>query len=169
MATMFRTAFKSSLRASPSLRQPTLSHASPILSTLARTRLLSTEARSQIQKAIDDSPLVLFMKGNPDAPQCGFSRAVVQVLDIHGVPPEKMKTYDVLADSELRSGIKEFSEWPTVPQLYVRSEFVGGCDIVLSMHQSGELEDLLIKKDIIDAHLPEDAPGSEPAAAEKSS
>lgn len=64
-------------------------------------------------------------------PQCGFSRAAVQVLDLHGVPAEKMKTFDVLEDSELRSGIKEFSEWPTIPQLYVGGEFVGGCDILL--------------------------------------
>lgn len=92
------------------------------------------------------------MKGTPAAPQCGFSRAVVQILDMHGVPPEKMKTFNVLEDEELRSGIKEFScvthlasamqalthtfrrvisEWPTVPQVYVNGEFVGGCDILL--------------------------------------
>jgi monothiol glutaredoxin len=91
------------------------------------------------------------MKGTPELPQCGFSRAVIQVLDIHGVPHEKMRTYNVLEDPELRNGIKEFScvymlsqsktrpfmsshlqrEWPTVPQLYVNSEFIGGCDIVL--------------------------------------
>ena len=107
------------------------------------------------------------MKGTPAMPQCGFSRATVQVLDLHGVPPEKMKTYDVLEDPELRSGIKEFSEWPTIPQLYVGGEFVGGCDIVLgstcttlsllcflvqylyTVHQSGELASLLEKNDII--------------------
>jgi len=72
-------------------------------------RLLSSEARTQIQKAIDASPLVLFMKGTPELPQCGFSRAVIQVLDLHGVPPEKMRTYNVLEDPELRNGIKEFS------------------------------------------------------------
>lgn len=72
-------------------------------------RMLSDEARTQIQKAVDSSPLVLFMKGTPAAPQCGFSRAVIQVLDLHGVPPEKMQTYNVLEDSELRSGIKDFS------------------------------------------------------------
>jgi len=89
------------------------------------------------------------MKGTPELPQCGFSRAVIQVLDLHGVPHEKMRTYNVLEDPELRNGIKEFSEWPTVPQLYVNSEFVGGCDIVLGMHQSGELEELLEKHNII--------------------
>ena len=90
------------------------------------------------------------MKGTPAEPQCGFSRAVVQILDLHGVPSEKMKTYNVLADQDLRSGIKEFSyvlsttfmskvmiefswhsEWPTVPQIYVNGEFIGGCDILI--------------------------------------
>ena len=78
-------------------------------SSLLFRRMLSDEARTQIQKAVDSSPLVLFMKGTPAAPQCGFSRAVIQVLDLHGVPPEKMQTYNVLEDSELRSGIKDFS------------------------------------------------------------
>ncbi|KAF8137225.1 thioredoxin-like protein [Boletus edulis] len=112
-------------------------------------RFLSQEARAKIQAAVQQSPVVLFMKGNPQMPQCGFSRAAVQVLDIQGVPPEKLKTYDVLEDPELRSGIKEFSDWPTVPQIYVNGEFVGGCDILLGMHQSGELESLLEKHDII--------------------
>jgi len=95
------------------------------------------------------------MKGTPQLPECGFSRAVVQVLDMHGVPLEKMKTYNVLEDQELRNGIKEFSEWPTIPQVYVDGEFVGGCDILLGMHQNGELEKLLTSKSIIS---PEDAP-----------
>jgi len=85
------------------------------------------------------------MKGTPDAPQCGFSRAVIQVLDLHDVPPSKLQTYNVLADPELRTNIKEYSDWPTVPQLYVNGEFVGGCDIVMSMHQNGELKTLLDK------------------------
>ncbi|KAN0084528.1 Thioredoxin-like fold [Tylopilus felleus] len=119
------------------------------LRTPAFRRCLSQDARAKIQAAVQASPVVLFMKGNPQMPQCGFSRAAVQVLDIQGVPPEKMKTYDVLEDAELRSGIKEFSEWPTIPQIYVNGEFVGGCDILLGMHQSGELESLLEKHDII--------------------
>jgi len=89
------------------------------------------------------------MKGTPAMPQCGFSRATVQILDLHNVPPEKLKTFDVLQDDELRTGIKEFSEWPTIPQLYVNGEFVGGCDIVLGMHQSGELAKLLEKENIV--------------------
>lgn len=112
-------------------------------------RYLSQETRAQIQSAVKSSPVVLFMKGNPQYPQCGFSRATVQVLDLQGVPPEKLKTYDILEDSELRSGMKEFSEWPTFPQLYVNGEFVGGCDIVLGMHQSGELETFLQENDVV--------------------
>jgi len=81
----------------------------PAATSFALHRLLSSEARVQIQKAIDASPLVLFMNGTPELPQCGFSRAVTQVLDLHGVPHEKMRTYNVLADPELRIGIKEFS------------------------------------------------------------
>jgi len=120
-------------------------------------RFLSNEARSQIQSAIDANPVVLFMKGTPQLPECGFSRAIVQVLDLHGVPPEKMQTYNVLADPELRSGIKEFTNWPTIPQVYVNGEFVGGCDILIGMHQSGELEELLIKNQIIPEELPAEA------------
>ncbi|KAG5637241.1 monothiol glutaredoxin grx5 [Sphagnurus paluster] len=119
-------------------------------------RHLTTEARAAIQNAITSRPLVLFMKGTPQLPECGFSRAVVQVLDLHGVPPEKMQTFNVLSDPELRTGIKEFSEWPTIPQIYVKGEFVGGCDILLGMHQSGELEKLLIESDIIPEELPEE-------------
>ena len=86
-----------------------LTRGSPATTSFALRRLLSSEARTQIQKAVDASPLVLFMKGTPDLPQCGFSRAVIQVLDLHGVPNEKMRTYNVLEDPELRNGIKEFS------------------------------------------------------------
>ncbi|KAJ3820398.1 thioredoxin-like protein [Lentinula raphanica] len=137
-----------------SLRSPIFSLRPSAAKTLTASRVLavrhlSQEARAQIQNAVKSSPLVLFMKGTPSLPECGFSRAAVQVLDLHGVPPEKMKTYNVLADDELRSGIKEFSDWPTIPQLYVNGEFIGGCDILLGMHQSGELENLLVKNDII--------------------
>ncbi|KAK0203105.1 thioredoxin-like protein [Desarmillaria ectypa] len=121
----------------------------PRLPRLSCRRFLSQEVRSKIQAAITQTPVVLFMKGTPDYPQCGFSRAAIQVLDLHNVPAEKMKTFDVLEDQELRNAIKEFSEWPTIPQLYVKGEFVGGCDILLSMHQSGELEKLLAENEVI--------------------
>ena len=97
-------------------------------------------AIDRIQEEIDGNAVVLFMKGNPMFPQCGFSAAVTQALTMMEV---KFKGIDVLADDEIRNGIKEFSSWPTIPQLYVKGEFVGGCDIVREMHESGELKKLL--------------------------
>jgi monothiol glutaredoxin len=94
----------------------------------------------RIQQDISDNDVVLYMKGTPVFPQCGFSAAVVQVLSDLGV---KFKGIDVLTDPSLRQGIKEFSSWPTIPQLYVKGEFVGGCDIVREMASSGELRELL--------------------------
>ena len=92
----------------------------------------------RIKQDIKDNTVVLYMKGTPVFPQCGFSAAVVQILTQMGV---KFKGIDVLADPALRQGIKDFSSWPTIPQLYVKGEFVGGCDIVREMFQSGELAD----------------------------
>ena len=94
----------------------------------------------RIRQDVTGNDVVLYMKGSPVFPQCGFSAAVVQVLSELGV---KFKGIDVLTDPSLRQGIKEFSQWPTVPQLYVKGEFVGGCDIVREMHESGELRELL--------------------------
>ena len=99
----------------------------------------------RIQADIDVNPVVLYMKGTPVFPQCGFSAQVVQVLSMVGV---KFKAHDVLADDELREGIKAFSNWPTIPQLYVKGEFIGGCDIVREMYQSGELAELMQAKGI---------------------
>ncbi|GMK55116.1 hypothetical protein CspeluHIS016_0201720 [Cutaneotrichosporon spelunceum] len=113
---------------------------------IAQRRLLSDQARKLIDHAVQENPLVVFMKGTPDAPQCGFSRAVVQILDVQGVPREKVLAFNCLEDPELREGIKEYSDWPTIPQVYVKGEFVGGCDIMVSMHQSGDLEELLVKE-----------------------
>ncbi|MEE2699175.1 MAG: Grx4 family monothiol glutaredoxin [Pseudomonadota bacterium] len=99
----------------------------------------------QIQEAIDSNSVVLFMKGNPMFPQCGFSAALVQALTMMEV---KFKGIDVLADDNIRQGIKEFSSWPTIPQLYVKGEFIGGCDIVREMHESGELQKLFKEEGI---------------------
>src|ERR1700761_8491712 len=99
----------------------------------------------RIQAQIDASPVVLFMKGNPMFPQCGFSARVIQILKHAGVP---FKTVNVLEDQEIREGIKAFSNWPTIPQLYVKGEFVGGCDIITEMYQSGELQSLLAEKGV---------------------
>ena len=99
----------------------------------------------RIRQEIGANDVVLFMKGSPVFPQCGFSAAVVQVLSHMGV---KFKGVDVLQDPGLRQGVKDFSSWPTIPQLYVKGEFVGGCDIVREMFQSGELEELLKTKGV---------------------
>ena len=98
------------------------------------------ELQSRIQGIVDSAPTVLFMKGNPAAPQCGFSAQVVQVLN--RLLPE-YRTFDVLSDPEVREGVKDFSDWPTIPQLYIGGEFMGGCDIVKEMYDSGELHDAL--------------------------
>ncbi|KAL0639156.1 monothiol glutaredoxin grx5 [Maublancomyces gigas] len=82
-------------------------------------------------------------------PQCGFSRASIQILGLQGVDPEKFAAVNVLENHEIRQGIKEYSNWPTIPQLYVNKEFIGGCDILVSMHQSGELTDLLYKEKVL--------------------
>jgi monothiol glutaredoxin len=99
----------------------------------------------RIKSEISGNDVVLYMKGTPVFPQCGFSAAVVQVLTHMGV---KFKGIDVLSDPAIRQGIKEFSNWPTIPQLYVKGELVGGCDIVREMFQTGELENLLTEKGI---------------------
>ncbi len=104
-----------------------------------------TPANTRIQQEIDDNPVVLFMKGTPMFPQCGFSAAVVEALSHIGV---KFKGVDVLGDPALREGIKTFSNWPTIPQLYVKGEFVGGCDIIREMYETGELKKLLDDKDV---------------------
>jgi len=101
---------------------------------------MENQTFERIKQEIDANDVVLFMKGTPVFPQCGFSAAVVQVLNHLGV---KFKGIDVLQDPGLRQGVKDFSSWPTVPQLYVKGEFVGGCDIVREMFQDGELIELL--------------------------
>ncbi|KAF2771191.1 glutaredoxin [Teratosphaeria nubilosa] len=118
---------------------------------------LSSETRSAIDKAVATAPVVLFMKGTPETPQCGFSRASIQILGLQGVDPGKFTAFNVLEDEELRSGIKEYSDWPTIPQLYVDKEFVGGTDIMMSMHQDGSLAKLLEEKDVLVPAEPSDA------------
>jgi monothiol glutaredoxin len=101
---------------------------------------LDDATRDRIQSIIDSDPVVLFMKGQRSMPQCGFSARVIQILD--SLLPE-YTTCDVLSDSDVRDGIKAFSAWPTIPQLYVKGQFVGGCDIVNEMYESGELRQLI--------------------------
>jgi monothiol glutaredoxin len=104
-----------------------------------------SDVATRIRDEVSSSDVVLFMKGTPVFPQCGFSAAVVEVLDHMGV---RFKGVNVLVDPEIREGIKAFSDWPTIPQLYVKGEFVGGCDIVREMYSTGELHQLLKDKGI---------------------
>lgn len=104
-----------------------------------------TDAINQIQETVDNNDVVLFMKGTSTMPQCGFSSRVAGVLNYMGV---EYKDVNVLLDDAIRQGIKDFSDWPTIPQLYVKGEFIGGCDIVTEMTLSGELDTLLEKNDV---------------------
>ena len=106
---------------------------------------MSNPVHERIESEITANPVMLYMKGNAMFPQCGFSARVVQILTHMGVP---FQTANVLEDANLREGVKQFSNWPTIPQLYVDGEFVGGCDIITEMYQSGELETLLQEKGV---------------------
>jgi len=97
-----------------------------------------------IREQVTSHPVVLYMKGTPQFPQCGFSQAAVQMLNACGV--DKFFSVNVLADPDIRQGIKDYSDWPTIPQLYVNGEFVGGCDIMREMYEAGELQQLLAKQ-----------------------
>ena len=106
---------------------------------------MEQSTKDKIQNIIDENDVLLFMKGTPVMPQCGFSAAVVGVLSHMGI---KYNSVNVLEDPEIREGIKEFSDWPTIPQLYVKKEFVGGCDIIKEMFENGELAKLFESKNI---------------------
>lgn len=107
-----------------------------------------SDVQAEIKSRIDANPVMLFMKGTPQFPQCGFSSTVVQILDYLGLD---YGSENVLASEELRQGIKSYSDWPTIPQLYVKGEFVGGCDIVREMFESGELRGYLAEKGVLQA------------------
>ena len=106
---------------------------------------MEQKTKDLITNEINDNEICLFMKGTPDAPQCGFSMAISNMLKILEV---NFKGINVLENEELRQGIKEFSDWPTIPQLYIKKEFVGGCDIVKEMYENGELKKILEEKNI---------------------
>lgn len=102
---------------------------------------MSTETQQRIHEQVTSHPVVLYMKGNPQMPQCGFSANAVRILNALGV--KQLFTVDVLQDAAIRQGIKDYANWPTIPQLYIKGEFVGGSDIMTEMYQSGELKQLL--------------------------
>jgi monothiol glutaredoxin len=101
---------------------------------------MSPEVKSQIESLINDNKIMVFMKGTKLMPQCGFSNNVVQILNSLGAPFE---TVDVLADYDIRQGIKEFSSWPTIPQVYINGDFVGGSDILIELYQNGQLQEMV--------------------------
>ena len=101
---------------------------------------MNEKTKQRIESDIKNNKVMLYMKGTPQEPQCGFSAQVMGVLNKYNVT---VKTFNILEDEEIRQGIKEYSEWPTIPQLYVNGEFIGGCDIVTELHNNGELADIL--------------------------
>ena len=106
---------------------------------------MNDQIKSLIQNHIDSNEVCLFMKGTPDAPQCGFSMAVINMLKLLEV---NFKSVNVLEDQNIREGIKIYSDWPTIPQLYIKKEFVGGCDIIKEMYENGELKKIFLDKGI---------------------
>ncbi len=102
-----------------------------------------SDVQSQIDQLVKSHDIVLFMKGSASFPMCGFSGRAVQILKACGVDPKAITTVNVLEDDAIRQGIKEYSQWPTIPQLYVRGEFIGGSDIMMEMYQSGELQQVI--------------------------
>jgi monothiol glutaredoxin len=110
-----------------------------------------SDAQTRIDSEVKSSDVVLFMKGTPDFPMCGFSGQVVQILNYIGVP---YKGVNVLEDEAIRNGIKQYSNWPTIPQLYVKGEFIGGCDITREMFQAGELQQLFADKGLLKQEQP---------------
>lgn len=112
-----------------------------IVNTLFRRNYMSeVSVKDRIKNEVENNPVLLFMKGSPQSPQCGFSAQVVQTLQSHNV---NFHSIDVLEDCDIRDGIKDFSNWPTIPQLYVKGKFVGGCDIVMDLERKGELQGIL--------------------------
>jgi monothiol glutaredoxin len=105
-----------------------------------------TDTQQRIDELVKTNEVVLFMKGNASFPQCGFSGRAIQILKACGVEPKTLKTVNVLEDDEIRAGIKDYSNWPTIPQLYVKGEFIGGSDIMMEMYENGELQQALAAK-----------------------
>ena len=101
------------------------------------------DVNERIKEQLENNPIILYMKGTPDFPQCGFSHQTVQALFASGVNAEDLASFDVLSDENIRSAVKEFSNWPTIPQVYVNGQFIGGCDIIMEMYQNGELQELV--------------------------
>jgi monothiol glutaredoxin len=109
-------------------------------STITKEITMTPEVKARIDEMVQNNKIMIFMKGNKLMPQCGFSNNVVQIMNVMGVPFE---TFDILADPEIRQGIKDYSNWPTIPQVYLNGEFLGGSDIMIELYQSGELQQMV--------------------------
>ncbi|QSL66031.1 hypothetical protein MERGE_003168 [Pneumocystis wakefieldiae] len=120
-----------------------------VLGTALFSRKICHETRENIQNLLKASPVVLFMKGTPEKPLCGFSGTAIHILNLSSINPAKLLTFNVLEDDRIRQGIKEYSNWPTIPQLYIDNEFIGGCDILVEIYRSGELKKLLDKAGVL--------------------
>merc|ERR1712194_570473 len=127
-------AFADALRLTPP------SHASNVRASAAAIQMQAGRPEERIEKLVNSNTVMLFMKGNKMFPQCGFSNTAIQIMNAVDTPFE---TFDVLSDNEIRQGIKDYAGWPTIPQLYVEGEFIGGCDIMIEMYQSGELQEII--------------------------
>ncbi|XP_053331233.1 glutaredoxin-related protein 5, mitochondrial [Spea bombifrons] len=138
-------------RVSAALLRQTGPRRGALLLTGCRWQSQGSASSEHLEKLVKKDKVVVFIKGTPAQPMCGFSNAVVQILRMHGV--EEYAAYNVLEDQDLRQGIKNFSNWPTIPQVYLNGEFVGGCDILLQMHQNGDLVEELKKLGIRSALL----------------
>ncbi len=106
----------------------------------------SDEIKTKYKEFIQSKPVAIFMKGNPKFPMCGFSARTIDLLSESGLKPENLAHFDILEDEEMRSAAKEFSQWPTFPQLFVGGEFIGGCDIIVDLHERGELKNIIQKQ-----------------------
>lgn len=142
----------------PKVPAPLVAHCGvAIRRTFSAETPVAAATKEEIAALVKNNKVVVFMKGVPDAPRCGFSNAVVQIMRMHAVPYD---SHNVLENEAIRQGVKDYSDWPTIPQIYIDGEFVGGCDIVLQMHQNGELIEELKKVGVRSALL--DAEEKEP-------
>jgi Grx4 family monothiol glutaredoxin len=120
--------------------EPAVAPTEPVVSAPTEESAGGNSILARLEQLVQEQPIMLFMKGNPNEPRCGFSRKVVEALKAEGL---EYGSFDILSDEAVRQGLKEYSNWPTYPQLYAKGEFIGGCDIVLEMHKNGELNEVL--------------------------
>lgn len=147
MASLISRSLRTFAQSKSTFRQPYIANISGRLFSTPPPAAVDPKA---IENLVQKNKVVVFMKGNPEGPRCGFSNAVVQVMRMHGVTYD---SHDVLQNEDIRQGIKDFTNWPTIPQVFINGEFVGGCDILLQMHQNGELVEELKKAGIHSALL----------------